>query len=356
MTRIYLDHAATTPLAPEAREAVAAGFDLWANPSSPHREGRAARAALEGARARIGAALDWPHALILTAGATESAAIALGRGSRPLIVSAVEHAAVLGARREMVTAPVDADGIVDAAALAALLAEHPGAIVAIQHVNSETGAIQPVAALGTIVMAAGGILFCDAAQSAGRLALPAADLIAISAHKIGGPPGIGALLVRDLGRIEPWGQGQERGYRPGTENLPAALGFAAALESVGGGWIEERARWRVALEDAMRAEGGLVIAGDAPRSPLIGACAMPGMSAAAQLMRLDALGFAVSAGSACSSGSMRPSHVLAAMGVAGDVAARTIRVSFGRSTREDEVRRFAAAWVTLAREAKNRAA
>ena len=354
MTRIYLDHAATTPIAPAARAAMANALETWANPSSPHREGRTARAALENARERIGAALGWEHALVFTSGVTDAAAIALGRGTRPVIVSAVEHAAVLGARTDAIVAPVREDGIVDIDALQGLLAGHPGAIVAIQHVNSETGVIQPVDAVQALVAAAGGVLFCDAAQSGGKLALPAADMVAVSAHKLGGPPGIGALLVRDLGLLSPWGQGQERGYRPGTENLPAVLGFAAALE--GGSGTEEHAAWRTMLEEALRAEGASVIAGLTPRSPLIGAYAMPGMSAAAQLMRLDALGFAVSAGSACSSGSMRPSHVLAAMRVPEDVAARTIRVSFGWSTTEDEVHRFIAAWIALAREARRRAA
>lgn len=357
--RTYLDHAATTPIAPAARAAMADALERWANPSSPHREGRAARAALEEARGRIKAALGWDHELIFTASATEAARIALAgaRGGPPAIASAVEHQAVLGARPDAAIAPVEAGGRVDQARLAALLADRPGAVVAIQQVNSETGVIQPLDALAAMVRAAGAVLFADCAQGAGRLPLPPADLIAVSAHKLGGPPGVAALLVRDFALIEPRGPGQEQGYRPGTENLPAILGFAAALANDDErGWIAECARWRAALDDVVRGGGGAVICDASPRSPLIASYRLPGMSAAAQLMRLDAVGFAVSAGSACSSGSLRPSHVLTALGIDERAAGEVIRVSFGRTTQAEEVARFAAAWQALAGEAKARAA
>ncbi len=363
--RIYLDHAATTPVLPAARAAMIDGLERWANPSSQHRDGRAARAGLEDARDRIKAALGWTGSLIFTSGATEAAAIAFRpcwlHGPKPL-VSTVEHDAVLRQApvAERLNAPVDGLGQVDPAALAQLLHLVPGGIVAIQHVNSETGVIQPIAQILEAVDGNGGTLFVDCAQSAGKLPLPAADLIAVSAHKFGGPPGVGALLVRDLKMLYPTG-GQEGGYRAGTENLPAILGFAAALDHPRTDegfplWFGDQLANRFALEGAIEDAGGTTVCPHAPRSPMIASYHMPGMSAAAQLIRLDALGFAVSAGSACSSGAVRQSHVLAALGLDAAWSANVIRVSFGSATTGDEVDRFARAWASLAGEARRRAA
>ncbi|QJU60382.1 aminotransferase class V-fold PLP-dependent enzyme [Sphingomonas sp. AP4-R1] len=356
--RIYLDHAATTPLSTAAREAMADALGRWANPSSPHAEGRAARAALEGARSRIKAALGWTHDLIFTSGTTESAQIALTRQSRerPCIVSAVEHASVLRQRADAIVAPVGADGLVEPLAFGALMHAHPQALVAIQHGNSETGILQRIDEIVEVVDAAGGVLFVDCAQTAGKLPLPPADLIAVSAHKLGGPPGIGALLVRDMGILAPLGGGQERGYRAGTENLPAILGFAAALDPALAGaqppWLLEQIEWRLALETTIARSGGLPVGGDllggTARTPTIAAYRLPGMSAEAQLIRLDAAGFAVSAGSACSSGSLHTSHVLGAMGLTEAEAREVIRVSFGWSTTRAEVEAFAAAYAQMA--------
>lgn len=342
----------------------------WANPSSPHAEGRAARHALESARARIRAALGWTGELIFTSGASEALAIALGRGRAPgrmpgRIVSAVEHDAVFRAAPDAVPVPVR-EGAVDRDALADALAAGP-AIVAIQHVNPETGTIQPVAALAAQVRAAGGVIVSDCAQSAGRLALPDADMIVVSAHKLGGPPGIGALLVRDLAMLSPVG-GHEFGYRQGTENLPAILGFAAAAERIAldddgvADWLGRVGGMGAGMRElAAAAErlGGASIGasiGAGPSAPHILALAMPHMPAAAQLIRFDAMGFAVSAGSACSSGTLKRSRALAAFGVAEAVAARTIRVSIGWSTTAAEVRAFAEAWCALADAAARRAA
>ena len=332
---IYLDHAATAPLLPEAREALVAGCALWANPSSPHRAGRAARAALEDARERVKAALGWSGEVVFTAGASEALAIAITRCRLPLAaVSAVEHEAVLRHAGEAAVLPVDADGLIEpsSAALAGL--------VAVQQVNNETGVIQPLDRVAEEVHAAGGLLLADCAQGAGKIALPNADLVAIAAHKFGGPIGIGALLMRDYAMLAPSG-GQERGYRPGTENLPGALAMAAALEA-GADWLAEAAQLRGKLEAAIVAAGGEVVAAGARRIPSIGAYRMPGMSGSAQLIRFDAMGIAVSAGSACSSGSLRGSHVIQAMGVAG--GNEIIRVSIGRHTTEAEIDRFIAAW------------
>jgi len=194
------------------------------------------------------------------------------------------------------------------------------------------------------VHAAGGLLLADCAQSAGKIALPGADLIAVSAHKFGGPIGLGALLVRDWAMLRPTG-GQERGYRGGTENLPGALAMAEALEA-GSDWLEEAARLRVLLDQGIVAAGGEVVAADAPRLPTIAGYRMPGRSAMAQLIRFDGMGIAVSAGSACSSGSLKASPVLTAMGYphAGEV----IRVSIGRETSQGEIEAFLVAWRELA--------
>jgi cysteine desulfurase len=355
-TRIYLDHAATTPMLDEAMAAVGDGMRRWANPSSPHAEGRAARAALEDARARIAAAYGWAHELVLTGGASESLHMALTRSmAERRLITAVEHDSVLRYSEGAATLPVGADGIVDLDALRAALAG-PRALVCVQWANSETGVRQPIAAIAEIVHGAGGILLVDAAQMPARAddaVIRHADLVAVSAHKRGGPPGIGALLVRDFGVLLPMG-GQEKGYRAGTENLPGALGYAAAVA------IPEDMRrlseLRARLDAAIRDAGGEVVAEGSPRTPAIGAYRMPGVSSAAQLIRFDMAGISVSAGSACSSGSMRPSHVLMAMGWREPELREVVRVSFGRATREAELDRFAELWRTIAAEARARAA
>ena len=342
---------------PQAAEAVVRGLAAWANPSSPHAEGRAARAMLESARNVLKSCYDWPGELILTSGATEAITLALTRAQvSTILVAATEHEAVLRAAPAAMRLPVHADGLLDLDALDAqlALAEAP-ALVAIQWANSETGVIQPIAAIAERVAMAGGKLFVDAAQMPiGWDDAPPqefADLIAVSGHKRGGPAGIGGLLVRDLGLLLPTG-GQERGYRGGTENVPAALGFAAAAavpENLAG-----MAAMRKRLDGAILALGGEVVAGGSPRSPHISSYRLPGLQAAAQLIRFDLAGIAVSAGSACSSGTMRPSHVLAHMGWEGAAAGEVVRVSFGRTTTPADVERFIAAWAEIARDVRAR--
>lgn len=350
--RIYLDHAATTPMLPEARAAVIEGMAHWANPSSPHAEGRAARAALEGARRAVAGAYGWPHELIFTSGASEALHIALRRSmARATLITAVEHDAVLRLAEGARTLPVDAHGIIDRDALKAAVG--PDTALCVQWANSETGVRQPIAEIAEIVHEAGGMLIVDAAQMPAGIdpAIKQADLVVVSAHKRGGPPGVGALLVRDFGTLLPTG-GQEKGYRAGTENLPGALGYAAALavpEDMGA-----MARLRARLEAAL--PGVEVVGAASPRSPLIGAYRMPGVSSAAQLIRFDLAGISVSAGSACASGSLRPSHVLTAMGWDEPALREVVRVSFGRGTTEAEVDAFAALWRTVAEEARARAA
>lgn len=349
--RIYLDHAATTPLRPEAREAMARGFEIWANPSSPHGPGRAARAALEDARERIKAALDWQGELIFTSGASEALEIGLGRArAERRLVSAIEHDAVLRAAPGAEVLPIGegiGDGEVDLAGLKATLARPGRAVVAIQAVNSETGTHQlpygrPPAI--DLIREAGAMLLSDCSQLAGKGPLPDADMIVVSAHKLGGPIGIGALLVKDFAMLEPSG-GQERGYRGGTENLPAALGFAAALEAGGIETWQTTPEQRFDFRSELWRHSKVITPGSA--FPHIIAVASERLSANAALVRLDAMGFAVSAGSACSSGTLKSSRVLAAFGVDPDLASRTIRVSLGWNTTPAELDAFAQAWRAL---------
>ncbi len=326
------------------------GFALWANPSSPHAEGRRARAALEDVRERIKERLGWHGELIFTSGASEALSLALGRakaGAR--LVGSTEHDAVLQASLDAERLPVAADGALDPDALAeAVQRERP--LVAVQQVNSETGCVQDLAAIAALVAEAGGLLLADCAQGAGKLALPPCDMAVISAHKFGGPIGVGALLVRDFALLEPSG-GHERGYRRGTENLPGVLGMAAALEaSLAAPLVTaDLSAPLAALAEVVRAQGGVWLADRLARScGYIHALAMPAMAGAAQVMRFDMAGFAVSQGSACSSGTMKPSHVLTAMGLEQEAAARMIRVSIGWSTTPDDLARFADVWASLA--------
>ena len=346
-TRIFLDHAATTHLLPEAQAALLRGYDAWANPSSPHAEGREARALLEEARATLCEVLGWRHDVIFTSGASEAIEIAAVRARvSGRSYGATEHAIVphaMGPEARVI--PVGADGLVDEAALDAVVAEGP-ALVAIQMVNNETGVLQPLDRLVGKIREAGSLLLADCAQSASKTPLPDADFIALSAHKLGGPPGIGALLVKDLGTLEPVG-GQEKGYRRGTQDAPSAMAFAAAV-SARPYDMEQLAALRERLDEGVKASGGIVIGETSPRLPTIGAMALSGSSNASLLVQFDLAGIAVSAGSACSSGKMKESAVLAAMGVAPEIAGGFLRVSFGPHTSEADVDAFLAEWRRIA--------
>ena len=344
--RIYLDHASTTPILPRAADAIRAACDAWANPSSAHEEGRAVRAAMEDARRRIAAALGWAGTLIFTSGATEAIEIVMRRaeaGDR--IVSAIEHPAVLRCAESARRIAVRADGTLDLADLDAALAGAERPLVAVQSVNNETGMIHPIAEIAGRVAEAGGLLLVDCAQSAGKLPLPEADFVTIAAHKLGGPPGIGALLVKDESTLEAVG-GQEGGHRPGTAAVPLIMGFAAACEA-DHGWYEGARRLRTRLDEAIVAAGGEIVAKAAPRIATIACYRMPGVPAAAQMMQLDLAGIAVSAGSACSSGSLKASHVLAAMGLAEAEAREVIRVSFGPGTAASDIDALLSEWRAL---------
>ncbi|MFS0848850.1 cysteine desulfurase family protein [Novosphingobium panipatense] len=344
---IYLDHAATTPMLPAARDAWLEGAAIWANPSSPHAAGRAARAALEDARARFKAALSWEGEVIFTSGASEALAIGLGHARVDRrVVSSVEHDAVFRAAPDAERLLVS-DGAIDEAALAQALGRQGRAVVAVQSINSETGTIlhsPQDASLAQRVREAGGMFLADCSQSAGKHALPEADMIVLSAHKLGGPVGIGALLVRDFGMLEPTG-GQERGYRAGTENLPGALAFVAALEKGGPSSWSTSADEREAFRHKLQARGEVLQPGK-PCSHII-ALVSPRLSATAMLIRMDARGFAISAGSACSSGTLKQSRVLQGFGVDPDISRRAVRVSIGWNTSPADLDAFAAAWADV---------
>ena len=355
-SRIYLDHAATTPVSAAARAAVADALALIGNPSSVHGGGRAAHALLEGARDAVArfAGVAAEH-VVFTSGGTEAIALAAGgariAGTRiRLLMGATEHSAVLQARDDGVVLPVNSDGLIDLDALAAALAassDGGSALVAVQAANNETGVIQPLADVAALVRAAGGLLLVDAVQAAGKQPLPDADFIALSAHKLGGPPGAGALIVKDPDSLiaVQRGGGQERGHRGGTPNLPGIAGFAAAVAETHE-WSAV-ARRRIALETRLKPADAIIHGHAAPRLPNISSIGLPGVSASTQVMMLDLEGFMVSAGAACSSGKVKSSHVLAAMGL-GAAAGEAIRVSLSPATTAAEIDAFADAWLAMA--------
>ena len=346
---IYLDYQATTPLASEAREAMLPwlGGDGFANPHSPHRPGRAAAAAVEVAREQVAALFPPGGRAIFTSGATEALNLAiLGSGARRLAVSNIEHAAVLDAARfadpDVALLAVDGDGLID---LAAALPEAD--LIAVMQVNNEIGTIQPVDELAARARATGALFLCDAVQGAGKLAPPDADLIAISAHKLNGPKGIGALWVRDGVALRPivHGGGQEQGLRSGTLSPALCAGFGAAAElalrcresdgqHVDKLWTSLRAAladWTLNGSVTARWKGNLNLR----RASESGALDV------ARLMS-DCRELAFSAGSACASGSGRPSHVLRAIGLSDRQAKSSIRLGFGRYTTLAEVNDAAA--------------
>jgi cysteine desulfurase len=375
--RVYLDWNATAPLRPEARAAMIAAFDLVGNPSSVHHEGRTARQLIEEARERVAALVGAePCNVVFTSGGTEANVMALSpaletpenkSGFDRLMTSAVEHASVRAggsfASHQVEEIPVSGDGVVDIGALERRLAElrRQGArppLVSIMAANNETGVIEPVEAAAGVVHAAGGLLHVDAVQVAGRvpfdISRAGADLTTVSAHKLGGPKGVGALIKRSatLHLAEPLlsGGGQERGARAGTENVAGIAGFGAAAASAAVTMAADSERLR-SLRD--RLEAGLartptvVFGRNAERLPNTSLFAAPGLRAETALINLDLMGFAVSSGSACSSGKVAASHVLAAMGVPGDLSAGAIRLSIGPATRENEIDLFLKAWMKL---------
>ena len=361
---IYLDYNATAPIKPEVVDAVAEALTLAGNPSSVHGFGRDVRKRIEDAREQIAALVGCTAPeLVFTAGGTEANNTALGgAGRRALIVSAIEHPAVLRTAEviadELVVLPVDRDGVIDLSALDAALAAHGReALVSIMLANNETGVIQPVAEVAARARDAGALVHCDAVQAPGRIPVSFAglgvDMMSIAAHKFAGPKGIGALVVRAGLDIAPLihGGGQERGLRGGTENAAGIVGFGTAAQLAHGDLARagEIAAMRDRLEARLReTELAVAIFSDgAARLPNTSCVTMPGVQSETQVMGLDLAGIAVSAGSACSSGKVEPSHVLRALGAADDVGGCAIRVSMGWATTEGEIDRFLGAWRAL---------
>lgn len=361
MSRIYLDYNASAPMRPEAIEAMSRAFAAPGNPSSVHAAGRAARALVEEARNAVAALIGGPAStVVFTSGGTEANALAIesavATGSKRLIVSAIEHDSVLesakasGAVVEL--APVSADGVVDIAWLSERLGRWDAAdgrpFVALMHANNETGVIQPVCEASEVVREAEGWLHVDAVQSAGKIVADSralgADTLAISAHKLGGPQGVGALTFGPRATLvrRQHGGGQERGRRAGTENVAGIAGFgAAALAALNDRDIDPAPRDAAAAR--LKAAGAVVMGEGAPRLPNTLCVASAGWASELQVMQMDLAGIMVSAGSACSSGKVKASHVLAAMGQ-GELAACAIRVSSGWATQPEDWAVFAAAW------------
>ena len=349
---IYLDYNATAPLLREAYAAMQNISAYPANPSSVHTYGREAKKNLENARKTIADAISaWPNEMLFTASGTEANATALrGFPGRHIFVSAIEHSSVLKTV-PATTIPVTTQGIIDLAALDAALAKTSPALVSLMLANNETGIIQPVAEAARIAHAHGALLHCDAVQATGKIPVDfgalGADMLTLSAHKCGGPLGAAALIIRRDLAITPLlaGGGQELGRRAGTENVAAIAGFAAAIEKTANlSHITTVRHWLNAMEAIMEASGATVFGKDSPRLPNTSCAAMPGVSGEVQLMNFDLAGFAVSAGSACSSGRIEPSHVLLAMGTDPKLATCAIRISAGWDTKEEEIQRFTQSW------------
>jgi cysteine desulfurase len=359
MRLTYLDWNATAPLRPEAAAAMAEVLGRCGNPSSVHRFGRDARRALEAARAQVAALIGAPAAaIVFTSGGTEANQLALrGIAGRRLLVSAIEHDSVRDAAPANVV-PVTAQGVLDLEALERMLAADPRpALVSLMLANNETGVIQPVNEAARIAHSHGALLHCDAVQAAGKLPLDmgrlGADLVTLSAHKLGGPQGVGALAVAPelpLTALQTGG-GQERGRRAGTENLPGIVGFGAACAAAAGALDAYAAVARLRDDAQQRllavAPEACVHGAAAPRLPNTLCLAMPGIPAATQVMALDLAGVMVSAGSACSSGKLRRSHVLDAMGVPAAEAESAIRISLGWSTTPADIGELVEAWAAL---------
>ncbi|MEQ1617345.1 MAG: cysteine desulfurase family protein [Terricaulis sp.] len=365
---IYCDYNAGAPIRAEAAVAMSRALSVGGNASSVHGFGRRARALLEDAREKLAERLDArAENLVFTSGASEALHLALtSTGATTLIVSAVEHDGVyqhairLGAQQ----APVNAAGILDRDALASMLAAAPKpALAAVQLANNETGIIQPVAKVAALCREHGALLLVDAAQAFGRIPVSIADLdasyLVVSSHKLGGPPGAGALVLAPGAPFAStrFGGGQERGRRPGTENMPAIVGFAVAvewavrdMEREGVRLAAMRDRFEAGLPEGAVVFGSLSVGGDAggPRLPNTSNFALPGLSAETAVIAMDLEGLAISSGAACSSGKVKSSRVLAAMGVTPELARCALRVSFGTESKEGDVDAALAALTKLA--------
>jgi cysteine desulfurase len=365
---IYLDNAATTPVLPEVREAMLPflSADAFGNPSSPHGVGRAARAAVEQARRQVATALGAdPQWVYFTSGGTEADNLAVLGGAlatravgRPFAVahSSIEHKAIHAAAHaveilggSVTELRVNSDGVVDVDALDEALAAGAD-LAAVMWVNNETGAIQHVRTMAERCAEAGAWLVSDAVQALGKVPCTIADLprtmLTLSAHKIGGPKGVGALILPDPHAVQPLvrGGGQQGGVRPGTENVAGIVGFGVAAERAANG-LAAHAAHLSALRDACEREirgafpDAVIHAAGTARAPHVSSVAFPGTDSEAMLMHLDLVGICCSSGSACTTGAVTPSHVLTAMGVPHDIAVATLRFSFGIQNTMTDVER-----------------
>ncbi|MGX9424734.1 MULTISPECIES: cysteine desulfurase family protein [Bradyrhizobium] len=370
--RVYLDWNATTPLRPEAKAAMAAAWELCGNPSSVHAEGRQARRLVEDARSAIAAAVGAKaQDVVFASGGTEANVLALTPGVRRsgsapvqrLLVSAIEHASVLSGGRfaaeAIETVAVTSSGVLDLDNLRSKLADGPPALVSVMLANNETGALQPVEKAAEIVHAAGGLLHVDAIQAFGKIPFDLeslqADLVTLSAHKVGGAKGVGAVVLAEgVERLEPLlrGGGQELGRRAGTENVAGISAFGAAAKAAMASLETDAVRLRALrdrLEAGLREVSGIIVFSDGvPRLPNTTLFTVPGLKAETAVIGFDLAGIAVSSGSACSSGKVQPSHVLAAMGFRPDLAQGAVRLSLGWSTSTTDIDLAVKAWLKLA--------
>ncbi len=357
---LYLDNNATAPIKPKAAEAVIRALEMTGNLSSVHRYGRMVRPIVEEARDRVAALLGAdPANVVFTSGGTEANNMAVLGGGRQVIVSAVEHPSVMKAAPGAKVIPVDGDGVVDTEALdAMLLAAGEPVLVSVMLANNETGAVQPLAEVTSIAHRHGASVHCDAVQAAGKMAIDinslGVDALSISAHKLGGPPGVGALVVTSGARFDSLlkGGGQERGRRAGTENVPGIAGFGAAAELAFDD-LDEFAGLALLRDEMERRIGEacppvVFFSQGAERLANTSSFALPGVEGDSCVMALDLAGIAVSAGSACSSGKVHASHVLKAMGVDDRLSASAIRVSMGWTTKKGDIERFIGAWSKIA--------
>ena len=372
MTGVYLDYNASGLVRPEVQDVMAKALADNGNPSAVHAAGRRARARIETARAQVAELVGAdPTAVVFSSGGTESNAqailSALAAGCERLIVGATEHPCVaeaaMASGKPVAMLPVDARGVVDLNKLRELLGQPGRAVVAIHHANNESGVIQPIAEAARLVRSAGGWLHVDAIQSAGKIPVDIrtlmADSLTLSAHKLGGPQGVGALVMaegREAVRIL-HGAGQERGLRAGTENVPGITGFGVSAVCAARDLpaAQAHAAWRDAAEAVVKAAGAAIIGEGADRLPNTLFMAVPDWESPQQLITLDLMGLMVSAGSACSSGKTKPSRAIVATGRIA-LATGGIRISGGWGTVEDDWKRFAAAWVEAYAKHRARAA
>jgi cysteine desulfurase len=352
----YLDHNATSPLRPVALDAMVEALRAGGNPSSVHRAGRAARTRIDDARRQVAGLVGaLPMEVVFTSGGTEANNLALkGSGRNRVLVSAIEHESVLKAVPDAERIPVDRDGVIELAALERMLAaSREPALVAVMLANNETGVIQPLAEVVRLAQAAGALVHCDAVQAAGKVAVDlhglGVDYLSLSAHKLGGPTGVGAVVARSGAPLasDRLGGGQESYRRAGTENVAGIVGFGAAAEASNGGLDVAAVRDRLEANLRAIAPAATVYGSRAPRLPNTSCISMPGVKAETQVMAFDLAGICVSAGAACSSGKVTRSAVLTAMGVEPAEAETALRISCGWNTVFEDIERLITAWKGL---------